>query len=230
MKKINIAIDGTSSTGKSTLAKLIAKKLNYIYIDSGAMYRCVTLYAIQNKWLSSSHFDKESLIDSLPSIDLKFAINKEYGGQTIYLNGVSVEEEIRSMEVSNAVSTVAAVPEIRRSMVRLQHKFGIDKGVVMDGRDIGTVVFPNAELKLFLTCSAQVRAQRRYEELQQKGMSVTFDEVLSNIQSRDNLDTTREDSPLVKADEAIELNTENTSVHSLLAIVLGLISTNFDLQ
>lgn len=230
MKKINIAIDGTSSTGKSTLAKLIAKKLNYIYIDSGAMYRCVTLFAIQNKWLSSSHFDKESLIDSLSSIDLKFAINKEYGGQTIYLNGVSVEEEIRSMEVSNAVSTVAAVPEIRRSMVRLQHQFGKDKGVVMDGRDIGTVVFPDAELKLFLICSAEVRAQRRFDELQKKGMKVTFDEVLTNIQSRDNIDSTREDSPLVKADDAIELNTENSSVTALLDQVIDLIATDVNLK
>lgn len=228
MRKINIAIDGTSSTGKSTLAKLIAKKLNYIYIDSGAMYRCVTLFALQNKWLSSSHFDKEALIQSLPSIELKFAVNEAHGVQTIYLNGVSVEEEIRSMEVSNAVSKVAAVPEIRKSMVRLQHQFGINKGVVMDGRDIGTVVFPYAELKLFLTCSAQVRAQRRFEELLQKGMGVTFDEVLANIQSRDNLDTTREDSPLTKADDAIELNTENSSVDALLEQVLELISAKIN--
>ena len=226
MKKINIAIDGTSSTGKSTLAKQIANKLNYIYIDSGAMYRCVTLYAIQNNWLNASRFDKESLIESLPNIHLKFALNEKTNDQTIFLNGVSVENEIRSMEVSNAVSRVAAVPEIRKEMVRLQHDFGKDKGVVMDGRDIGTVVFPNAELKLFLTCSAKVRAQRRYEEMQQKGISVSFDQVLSNIKSRDHLDSSRADSPLIKASDALEINTENRSVNELLDQVLELIANN----
>jgi cytidylate kinase len=224
MKKINIAIDGTSSTGKSTLAKQIANKLNYIYIDSGAMYRCVTLYAIQNNWLNASHFDKESLIESLPDIHLKFALNKEKNDQTIFLNGIAVEDEIRSMEVSNAVSRVAAVPEIRRAMVRLQHEFGKDKGVVMDGRDIGTVVFPNAELKLFLTCSPEVRAQRRYEEMQQKGISASFEQVLSNIKSRDHLDSSRADSPLIKASDALEINTENRSVNELLDHVLKLIA------
>ncbi len=226
MKKINIAIDGTSSTGKSTLAKQIANKLNYIYIDSGAMYRCVTLYAIQNNWLNASRFDKESLIESLPNIHLKFALNEKTNDQTIFLNGVSVENEIRSMEVSNAVSRVAAVPEIRKEMVRLQHDFGKDKGVVMDGRDIGTVVFPNAELKLFLSCSAKVRAQRRYEEMQQKGISVSFDQVLSNIKSRDHLDSSRADSPLIKASDALEINTENRSVNELLDQVLELIANN----
>lgn len=226
MKKINIAIDGTSSTGKSTLAKQIANKLNYIYIDSGAMYRCVTLYAIQNNWLNASRFDKESLIESLPNIHLKFALNEKTNDQTIFLNGVSVENEIRSMEVSNAVSRVAAVPEIRKAMVRLQHDFGKDKGVVMDGRDIGTVVFPNAELKLFLSCSAKVRAQRRYEEMQQKGISVSFDQVLSNIKSRDHLDSSRADSPLIKASDALEINTENRSVNELLDQVLELIANN----
>jgi cytidylate kinase len=226
MKKINIAIDGTSSTGKSTLAKQIANKLNYIYIDSGAMYRCVTLYAIQNNWLNASHFDKESLIESLPDIHLKFALNKEKNDQTIFLNGIAVEDEIRSMEVSNAVSRVAAVPEIRRAMVRLQHEFGKDKGVVMDGRDIGTVVFPNAELKLFLTCSPEVRAQRRYEEMQQKGISASFEQVLSNIKSRDHLDSSRADSPLIKASDALEINTENRSVNELLDQVLELIANN----
>lgn len=224
MKKINIAIDGTSSTGKSTLAKQIANKLNYIYIDSGAMYRCVTLYAIQNNWLNASHFDKESLIESLPDIHLKFALNKEKNDQTIFLNGIAVEDEIRSMEVSNAVSRVAAVPEIRRAMVRLQHEFGKDKGVVMDGRDIGTVVFPNAQLKLFLTCSPEVRAQRRYEEMQQKGISASFEQVLSNIKSRDHLDSSRADSPLIKASDALEINTENRSVNELLDHVLKLIA------
>jgi len=226
MKKINIAIDGTSSTGKSTLAKQIANKLNYIYIDSGAMYRCVTLYAIQNNWLNASRFDKESLIESLSNIHLKFALNEKTNDQTIFLNGVSVENEIRSMEVSNAVSRVAAVPEIRKAMVRLQHDFGKDKGVVMDGRDIGTVVFPNAELKLFLSCSAKVRAQRRYEEMQQKGISVSFDQVLSNIKSRDHLDSSRADSPLIKASDALEINTENRSVDELLDQVLELIANN----
>ena len=226
MKKINIAIDGTSSTGKSTLAKQIANKLNYIYIDSGAMYRCVTLYAIQNNWLNASRFDKEFLIESLPNIHLKFALNEKTNDQTIFLNGVSVENEIRSMEVSNAVSRVAAVPEIRKEMVRLQHDFGKDKGVVMDGRDIGTVVFPNAELKLFLSCSAKVRAQRRYEEMQQKGISVSFDQVLSNIKSRDHLDSSRADSPLIKASDALEINTENRSVNELLDQVLELIANN----
>ncbi len=222
MHKINIAIDGTSSTGKSTLAKSIAKKLQYIYIDSGAMYRAVTLYAQQNNMINENAFDKEALIRALSNIQLSFQVDEVTGQQTIWLNGFPVEDQIRSMEVSNAVSQVAAVPEIRKAMVALQHQFGQNKGVVMDGRDIGTVVFPNAELKLFLTCAANIRAKRRFEELQNKGISVSFDEVLENIQARDQIDSTRKDSPLVKAKNAIEINTENLTEEALVNQVMKL--------
>ncbi|MCF6129016.1 (d)CMP kinase [Flavobacterium sp. AS60] len=205
-KKITIAIDGFSSTGKSTLAKQLAKHLGYVYVDTGAMYRAVTFFAMKNGYITTDFFDKETLINSLPSIKLHFEFNPELGFAEMYLNDVNVEKEIRTLEVSNFVSLVAEVSEVRAKLVEQQQEMGKGKGIVMDGRDIGTVVFPKAELKVFMTASSETRAQRRFEELQQKGQTVSFDEVLKNVEQRDYIDTHREDSPLVKADDAIEID------------------------
>ncbi len=210
-KKIIIAIDGHSSTGKSTLAKEIAKALNYIYIDTGAMYRAVTYYALQNKLISKNHFDKEQLIRDLDQINISFQYNPELGFAEVYLNGKNIEKEIRQMEVSNFVSEIATVPEIREKLVAQQRKIGQQKGIVMDGRDIGSVVFPDAELKIFMTASPEVRAQRRYKELKAKGENVNFDEVLQNVIKRDKIDSTRATSPLIKTNDAIVLDNSNLS-------------------
>ena len=196
MKKITIAIDGFSSTGKSTLAKQLAQKLQYVYVDSGAMYRAVALYALQHKLIQNSVLNTEELINNLPLINVAFQYNASLKASEIYLNDVNVNTEIRTMEVSNTVSIVASVPEVRQQLVALQQHMGAKKGIVMDGRDIGTVVFPDAELKLFMTASANTRAQRRYDELVAGGTTVSYDAVLENITSRDHLDSTREDSPL----------------------------------
>lgn len=206
MKNITIAIDGFSSTGKSTIAKELATKLKYVYVDSGAMYRAVTLYAMQHKLISESDFLQEKLIDELKNINLEFKFNASLDFAEIYLNGVNVETEIRNMKVSRLVSKVAEIPEIRRKMVAQQQQMGKDKGVVMDGRDIGTVVFPNAELKIFMTASAEKRAKRRFDEFVERGEQVTFDETLKNVEYRDHIDTSRKDSPLVKAKDAIEID------------------------
>ncbi len=206
MKKITIAIDGFSSTGKSTIAKELARKLNYIYVDSGAMYRAVTLFAMQNNFISENYLHKEDLIQSLSKINLSFHFNKTLGFAEIYLNGKNVEGEIRNLEVSKFVSRISEVPEVRRKLVEQQQEMGKNKGVVMDGRDIGTVVFPNAELKLFMNASANTRAKRRFNELTKKGENVTFNEILENVQSRDYIDSTRADSQLVKANDAIEID------------------------
>ena len=210
MKKITIAIDGFSSTGKSTIAKQLAKQLAYIYVDSGAMYRAVTFYAMQENYISIKHFDKDQLILNLKNIVLDFKFNPSLGFAEIYLNGVNVENEIRTLEVSNLVSKVAEISEIRKKLVKQQHQMGRNKGVVMDGRDIGTVVFPDASLKLFLTASAEKRAQRRFDELIEKGDKVTYDEILTNVKYRDHIDSTRIDSPLIKASDAIEI--DNTAM------------------
>jgi cytidylate kinase len=210
MKKITIAIDGFSSTGKSTIAKQLAKQLAYIYVDSGAMYRAVTFYAMQENYISIKHFDKDKLISNLKNIVLNFKFNPSLGFAEIYLNGVNVENEIRTLEVSNLVSKVAEISEIRKKLVKQQHQMGKNKGVVMDGRDIGTVVFPDASLKLFLTASAEKRAQRRFDELIEKGDKVTYDEILTNVKYRDHIDSTRIDSPLIKASDAIEI--DNTAM------------------
>ena len=209
MKKITIAIDGHSSTGKSTLAKQLAKALNYIYVDTGAMYRAVTLFAMQNGFITPEYFDKQDLIDQLHDIYLSFKFNEELGYAEIYLNDENVETAIRSIEVSGHVSQIAAVSEIRSKLVQQQKRYGIDKGVVMDGRDIGTVVFPDAELKIFMTASAEIRAQRRFLELREKGMDVSFEQVLRNVEERDQLDTTRDDSPLVIAKDAVVIDNSN---------------------
>jgi cytidylate kinase len=206
MKKITIAIDGFSSTGKSTLAKQLGKHLGYVYVDTGAMYRAVTLFAMQNNCIGIEFLDKDKLIDCLPSIKLHFKFNPELGFAEMYLNDVNVETEIRTLEVSSFVSTVAAISEVRSKLVEQQQEMGAAKGIVMDGRDIGTVVFPNAELKIFMTAGAETRAQRRFDELQAKGDLVSFEEVLKNVVERDYVDTHREDSPLVMADDAIEVD------------------------
>lgn len=206
MKKITIALDGFSSTGKSTLAKQLAKHLGYVYVDTGAMYRAVTFFAMQNGYISKDFFDKETLINSLPFIKLHFVFNPELGFGEMYLNDVNVEKEIRTLEVSNFVSLVAEVSQVRAKLVEQQQEMGKGKGIVMDGRDIGTVVFPKAELKIFMTASAETRAQRRYDELKEKGQEVSFEEVLKNVEGRDYIDTHRDDSPLRKADDAIEID------------------------
>jgi len=206
LKKITIALDGFSSTGKSTLAKQLAKHLGYVYVDTGAMYRAVTFFAMQNGYISKDFFDKETLINSLPFIKLHFVFNPELGFGEMYLNDVNVEKEIRTLDVSNFVSLIAEVSEVRAKLVEQQQEMGKEKGIVMDGRDIGTVVFPNAELKIFMTASPDTRAQRRYDELKEKGQNVSFEEVLKNVVDRDYIDTHRDDSPLVKAEDAIEID------------------------
>lgn len=211
MKKITIAIDGHSSTGKSTLAKQLAKALGYVYVDTGAMYRAVALYALQNGYISEESFDKEGLIRALPHIYLKFVFNPQLGFAEMFLNDVNVEAQIRSIRVSNYVSKIAEISEVRTNLVKQQQAFGKDKAVVMDGRDIGTVVFPYAELKIFMTASAKIRAERRFNELVAKGQEVSFDEVYKNVIERDSIDSSREDSPLVKANDAIELDNSELS-------------------
>ena len=223
MEKITIAIDGFSSTGKSTLAKQLAKELEYVYVDTGAMYRAVTYFAMQNQFITADFFDKERLIATLPKIKLEFRFNADLGFAEMYLNGENVEKPIRTIEVSNFVSRVAEVSEVRAKLVDQQQEMGTNKAIVMDGRDIGTVVFPNAELKIFMTASAETRAQRRFDELQQKGDVVTYEEVLKNVVDRDHIDTHREDSPLIIADDAIEIDNSYLSREEQFAVVLELV-------
>ena len=223
-KKITIAIDGFSSTGKSTLAKQLATHLGYVYVDTGAMYRAVAFFAMQNGFINDEFFDKESLIKSLPFIKLQFKFNADLGFAEIYLNKVNVETEIRTIEVSSFVSKVAEVSEVRTKLVEQQKEMGKDKGIVMDGRDIGTVVFPDAELKIFMTASATTRAQRRYNELVAKGDRVTFEEVLKNVEERDYIDTHREDSPLVMAEDAIEIDNSYLNRKEQFELVLELVN------
>ncbi len=206
MQKITIAIDGFSSTGKSTIAKQLAKALGYIYVDTGAMYRAVTLYAMQNKFIGGEQENLVGLVTELPKIALKFVYNAELGFSEMYLNGENVEKQIRTLEVSRNVSDIAAIGEVRTKLVEMQQRMGAEKGIVMDGRDIGTVVFPDAELKIFMTASADKRATRRYKELLDKGEDVTFEEVLKNVEKRDYIDSNREISPLTRATEAIEFD------------------------
>lgn len=224
MKKITIAIDGFSSTGKSTLAKELAKHLGYIYVDSGAMYRAVALFAMQNGYIQSDFFDKQTLVNSLSSITLQFKFNPDLGFAEMYLNELNVENEIRTIEVSNLVSKVAEVSEVRSKLVEQQQEMGKEKGIVMDGRDIGTVVFPDAELKIFMNASAQTRAQRRYDELISKGQEVTFEEVLKNVQERDYIDTHRDDSPLIIADDAIEIDNSYLNKKEQFDLVVELVN------
>ena len=219
-KKITIAIDGFSSTGKSTLAKQLAKHLGYIYVDTGAMYRAVAYFAMQNNLISVDSFDKIELVNKLKDIVLEFKFNSELGFAEMYLNGQNVEKEIRTIEVSGFVSKVAEISEVRSKLVEQQQEMGKNKAIVMDGRDIGTVVFPDAELKVFMTASAATRAQRRYDELLQKGDSVTYEEVLKNVEERDYIDTHREDSPLVMADDAVEIDNSHLTREEQFGAVL----------
>jgi cytidylate kinase len=221
--KITIAIDGFSSTGKSTLAKQLAKQLGYVYVDTGAMYRAVTLFALNNRFISDTDLDKEGLAASLDNVNLKFVFNPNLGFAEMYLNGENVEAEIRTMRVSGFVSRIAEVSKVRAKLVEQQQQMGKDKGIVMDGRDIGTVVFPQAELKLFMTASPETRAQRRFEELTQKGQEVRYDDVLKNVQERDYIDSHREDSPLVKADDAIEIDNSYLTIQEQFDLVLDLV-------
>lgn len=202
---INVAIDGTSSSGKSTMAKALAKSVGYTYIDTGAMYRSVALFCLRHGLITDGKVDVERLLPMLPDINISFKI--EDGKQITYLNGENVENEIRGLEVSNNVSLVAAIAEVRHAMVRLQQEMGKNKGVVMDGRDIGTVVLPDAEIKLYVTTSPEIRAKRRFDEMRANGdTSVTLDDIIANVKMRDHLDTTRKESPLRKADDAVEVD------------------------
>ena len=213
MKRITIAIDGHSSCGKSTMAKDLAREVGYIYVDTGAMYRSVTLYALRHGLFNDDGSVKTTELEAaMPDIQITFRFNKETGRPDAYLNGKRVEDEIRSLEVSNHVSLIAAVPFVRTAMVAQQQQMGKDKGVVMDGRDIGTTVFPDAELKVFVTASAEVRAQRRFDELKAKGMPADYDDILKNVQERDYLDSHREVSPLRKADDAILLDNSHMTI------------------
>ena len=216
-KKIVIAIDGFSSCGKSTFAKAIAAKLGYIFIDTGAMYRAVTLYALDNGAFDGEQANAEKIIALLPSIEITFRFNPERGASDIYVNGENAESRIRSIEVSNCVSKVSSIRQVREKLVALQQAMGRDRGVVMDGRDIGTVVFPDAELKIFMTANPKVRAERRYTELTAKGDNVTMEEILENVISRDEADMTRSISPLRRADDAIELDNSYLSVEEQMA-------------
>lgn len=210
--KIVIAIDGFSSCGKSTMAKDLARKIGYIYIDSGAMYRAVTLFCLNRGLIDGDTVDTEALRPLMTEIHIEFRLNPATGKADTYLNGENVEQEIRSMRVSDKVSPVSAIPFVRTALVALQQEMGRQKGIVMDGRDIGTTVFPDAELKIFVTASAATRAQRRVNELRAKGVSVDFDEVVANIVKRDHIDQTRKESPLRKADDAIELDNSTLTI------------------
>lgn len=206
-KLITIAVDGFSSSGKSTMAKVLAKNIGYAYIDTGAMYRAVTLYCLNNGLIDGDAVNTDLLEKEIDNIEISFSVNPENGSSQTMLNGVNVESEIRDMRVSGKVSIVAAIPFVRRALVKQQQKMGESKGIVMDGRDIGTVVFPNAEMKVYVDASAETRAQRRYDELKAKGdNTTTYEEVLENVKYRDHLDQTREESPLRKADDAVVLD------------------------
>lgn len=213
MKKITIAIDGFSSCGKSTMAKDLAKEIGYIYVDTGAMYRSVTLYALRNNLFNADGSIREQeLQEQMKNINISFQFNQETGRPDTYLNGENVENDIRTMEVSSHVSPIATLAFVREALVKQQQRMGAEKGIVMDGRDIGTVVFPDAELKIFVTASAEVRAQRRYDELKAKGMEADFADILKNVQERDYIDSHRETSPLRKADDALELDNSQLTI------------------
>jgi CMP/dCMP kinase len=211
MKKIVVAIDGYSSCGKSTMAKELARQTGYIYVDTGAMYRAVSLFCLRKGWITANTIDELQLEGHLADLKISFKTNAE-GKSELYLDDENVEQQIRTLEVANGASRVSTIGFVRRELVRQQQLMGIEKGIVMDGRDIGTVVFPNAELKVFLTASPQIRAQRRYDELKSKGESTSLEEVLANLIERDHRDSTRAESPLKKADDAIEIDNSNLSV------------------
>lgn len=222
MKKIIIAIDGYSSSGKSTMARQLAKQIGYVYVDSGAMYRAVTLYGLDNGMISDENgVDTHRLIESLDDINISFSVTEE-GAQHTLLNGVDVEDSIRGLRVSSFVSPVAAIPEVRHRLTALQQDYGKEKGIVMDGRDIGTTVFPKAEMKVFVNASPEVRARRRFEELESKGDPESYESVLENIRERDRIDTTRKESPLRKAEDAFVLDNDNLTREEQLSILVDL--------
>lgn len=226
MKEIIIAIDGFSSTGKSTLAKQLAKKLHYVYVDTGAMYRAVALYAMKNNLISADDFDNEGLISKIKDIKIHFEFNKSRGFAEVFLNDENVEIAIRTLEVSQMVSQVSTVSEVRAKLVEQQQAMGANGGIVMDGRDIGTVVFPNADIKFFMTASADKRAKRRYKELLDRGdENVTYARVLKNVESRDYIDSTRLDSPLKKADDAIEIDNSDMGLEEQFERVFSLVDS-----
>ena len=229
MRKITIAIDGFSSCGKSTMAKDLAKKLGYVYVDTGAMYRAVTLYAMRNGLFNADGSVKTADLErQMSKINITFKLNKTAERPDTYLNNELVENDIRTLEVSNHVSQIAAVPFVREAMVAQQQRMGKDKGVVMDGRDIGTTVFPEAELKVFVTASAEVRAQRRYDELKEKGMPADFNDILKNVQERDYIDSHREVSPLRKAPDAIELDNSHMTITEQSAWLMELVEQKIE--
>jgi cytidylate kinase len=224
MKKIIIAIDGFSSTGKSTLAKQLAQYLGYVFVDSGAMYRAITYFAMRNNWVDAEHLNQTELIANLKNIQLSFQFNADLGFSEMFLNNENIEKQIRTIEVSNLVSKIAEISEVRSKLVEQQQAMGKSKAIVMDGRDIGTVVFPDAELKIFMTASASTRAKRRFDELVAKGDNVTFEEVLKNVENRDYIDTHRADSPLVKANDAIEIDNSDMTKTEQFDLVLDLVN------
>ena len=229
MKKITIAIDGFSSCGKSTMAKDLAKKLGYVYVDTGAMYRAVTLYAMRNGLFNADGSVKTADLErQMNKINITFKVNKTAERPDTYLNNELVENDIRTLEVSNHVSQIAAIPFVREAMVAQQQRMGKDKGVVMDGRDIGTTVFPEAELKVFVTASAEVRAQRRYDELKEKGIPADFNDILKNVQERDYIDSHREVSPLRKAPDAIELDNSHMTITEQSAWLMELVKQKIE--
>ncbi len=222
MKKIVVAIDGFSSNGKSTMAKSLAKEIGYIYIDSGAMYRTVTLFCIQQGLFNGTELDEKALQQEIKNIKITFHLNKNTGLPETYLNEKNIELDIRSMEVSSKVSQVSALPFVRHAMVALQQEMGKTKGIVMDGRDIGTVVFPEAEMKVFVTADAEIRAQRRFDELRSKGdTKTTYEEVLENLKSRDHMDQTRAESPLVRAKDALLLDNSHMTIDEQMKWLLN---------
>ncbi len=218
--KLVIAIDGYSSCGKSTVAKDLAKLLNIVFIDSGAMYRCVTLYAIENQILQDNHIDEDKLMKCLDDINIRFKFDASTKTNETYLNGKLVEQQIRSMEVSNQVSAISAIPFVRKKMVELQQKMGKTDSLVMDGRDIGTVVFPQADLKLFMTASPEIRANRRFKEYQEKNVDIDYNDVLENVKKRDHIDETRDESPLKKAEDAVVLDNSTITKEEQLDFIL----------
>lgn len=222
MNKITIAIDGYSSCGKSTLAKQLARKLGYSYIDSGAMYRAVTLWCIENKVIQNGLPDKEKLVSNINNIHIEFHFHPELQASQTYMNGRNVEQEIRGMAVSEVVSKISSIKEVRQKMIALQRKFGEKKGVVMDGRDIGSVVFPNAELKLFMTARPEVRAQRRFDELKAKDVKVSLHEITENLRLRDYEDTTRKENPLIQAADAVVLDNSELTTEKQFEFALNL--------
>ena len=223
MKTITIAIDGFSSTGKSTVAKQLANKLKYIYVDTGAMYRAITLFAMQHDFIGTDTLDREAIIAALPTINISFKYNDSLGFAEVFLNDTNVEKEIRTLHVSQFVSIISTISEVRRKLVAQQQEMGKEGGLVMDGRDIGTVVFPAAELKLFMTASAEKRGRRRYDELIERGDKVNLEEIVENVLKRDHIDSTREDSPLVKAADAIEFDNSDMTLEEQFDKIYALV-------